>query len=73
MQLSPWFNEAKKSVQICSISVISVPIIVNGHQINHPKLLAENRTRIKILLIDANEDMPIEIINDVLNTAIALV
>jgi hypothetical protein len=47
--------------------------IVNGHQINHPNLLAENRTRMKILLIDANEDMPIEIIDEVLNAAIALV
>lgn len=47
--------------------------IVNGHQINHPNLLAENRTRMKIVLIDANKDMPIEIIKEILARAIALV
>ena len=47
--------------------------IVNGYKIKHPNLLAGNRSRMKIMLFDANEDVPVKVIDEVLNAAIALV
>jgi hypothetical protein len=44
--------------------------IVNGNKMNHPELIIENRSRMKILLIDPTQDLPIETINDILKTAI---
>ncbi|MPR32023.1 DUF1801 domain-containing protein [Salmonirosea aquatica] len=46
--------------------------IVEGRQIDHPALLAENRTRMKIMLIDPNEDLPMETIQAILQQALAL-
>jgi len=46
--------------------------IMDGDQINHPALLAEDRKRVKILLIDAGEDLPMETIEEILGAAIAL-
>lgn len=46
--------------------------IVEGRQIDHPALLAENRTRIKIMLLDPHQDLPIETIEDILQRAIRL-
>lgn len=46
--------------------------LVDGNRIDHPALLAENRTRMKIMLIDPQEDLPIEIIVDILGQAIEL-
>lgn len=43
---------------------------VDGNLINHPDLLQEKRARMKILLIDANSDLPIEKINPILTSAI---
>ena len=42
----------------------------NGYLIDHPDLLVEKRSRMKILLIDENEDLPIEKINTILKKAI---
>jgi len=44
--------------------------IVNGNKIDHPNLIIENRSRMKILLIDPTQDLPIETINAILKTAI---
>ncbi|MEO7212416.1 DUF1801 domain-containing protein [Mucilaginibacter sp.] len=44
--------------------------IVEGHQLNHPDLLQEKRARMKILLIDATEDIPVEKINAILAEAL---
>ena len=46
--------------------------IVDGKHIEHPKLVLEKRARMKILLIDPNEDLPIRTINAILKKAIAL-
>ncbi len=46
--------------------------IVEGRQLDHPALLAENRTRIKIMLIDPEEDLPVETIEEILQQALAL-
>ncbi len=46
--------------------------IVEGKKIEHPSLLIESRSRMKILLIDPEKDLPIHIINDILQQAIAL-
>lgn len=46
--------------------------IVEGTKINHPDLLQENRTRMKIMLIDPEKDIPIKKINSILNSVIAL-
>jgi len=39
-------------------------------KIDHPNLIIENRSRMKILLIDPTQDLPIETINAILKTAI---
>ena len=46
--------------------------IVEGNYINHPDLLAEKRSRMKILLIDPDKDMPVKKINDILEKMLAL-
>lgn len=47
--------------------------IVDGNKIEHPELLAEKRSRMKILLIDMDKDFPIKTIQEILNEAIGLV
>ena len=46
--------------------------IVEGRRIDHPLLLTEKRARMKILLIDPNEDIPINTVNSLLQQMIAL-
>lgn len=46
--------------------------IVEGKLINHPDLIIEKRSRMKILLIDPNQDLPIEKIAGILGEAIKL-
>jgi Domain of unknown function (DU1801) len=46
--------------------------IVDGNKISHPDLLLEKRTRMKILLIDPDKDMPVKKINAVLKKVLAL-
>ena len=45
---------------------------VEGKHLEHPDLLAEKRSRIKIMLFDPNEDLPIESIKIIIQTAINL-
>ena len=44
--------------------------IVEGVKINHPDLIQEKRARMKILLIDANKDIPVRKINSILKTTL---
>ena len=44
--------------------------IVNGTKINHPKLIAENRSRMKIILFDPKKDLPIKAIKTILKQSI---
>jgi hypothetical protein len=46
--------------------------IVEGYRLNHSELMAENRSRIKIFLINPEEDIPIKKIQEILNSAIKL-
>ena len=46
--------------------------IIEGHRLNNPELMAENRSRIKIFLINPAEDIPIKKIQEILNSAIEL-
>ncbi len=46
--------------------------IVEGNRINHPLLETGNRSRMKILRIDPNKDLPIELIKEILNQALGL-
>ncbi len=46
--------------------------IVRGNQMEHPALLLENRSRIKTMLFDPNEDLPLETLEDVLKQALNL-
>lgn len=46
--------------------------IVDGNRIDHPALLTENRKRMKIMLIDAEQDLPIETIEEILGRALNL-
>jgi len=46
--------------------------IVGGIHLNHPDLLIEKRSYIKILLIDPEKDLPIRTIKSILKDAIKL-
>ncbi len=46
--------------------------IVKGKSINHPDLLQEKRARMKILLIDAEKDIPVGKINSILKKVLQL-
>lgn len=47
--------------------------LVDGLKIQEPELLAEKRSRMKILLIDPLDDLPLELISSILQQAIALI
>ena len=46
--------------------------IVEGKRIDHPDLLIEKRARMKILLVDPGKDLPINKINHILKSVLAL-
>lgn len=46
---------------------------VEGRRMEHPQLLIEKRSRMKILLIDPAADLPIETMSDLLRIGIDLV
>ena len=46
--------------------------IVEGKRFEHPELIIEKRSRMKIMLLDPLEDLPINIIEDVLQQALNL-
>ena len=45
--------------------------IVEGNRFEHPDLIIEKRSRMKIMLFDANQDLPIQTIEIILKQAIA--
>ncbi len=45
---------------------------VEGGRLQHPKLIAEKRARMKILLTDANKDLPIKTIAAIMKDMVAL-
>ena len=47
-------------------------LMVEGNHINHPKLKSENRSRMKILRINPKKDLPISMIDFILNKALNL-
>lgn len=46
--------------------------MVEGQRFNHPALLQEKRSRMKILLIDAGKDLPLGLINALMQQALDL-
>lgn len=44
---------------------------VEGEFMDHPELLKEKRKRMSILLLDADEDVPLQLINTLLKKAIS--
>ena len=46
--------------------------MANGNQLDHPELLTEKRARMKILLIDPNEDLDVAMIESILQQALKL-
>lgn len=47
--------------------------IMEGKRIDHPDLILEKRTRIKIILFDPEQDLPIDTIKTILDQAIGLI
>lgn len=45
--------------------------IVEGKKIDHPALIIEDRARMKIMLLDPTDDLPIETINEILTIALS--
>lgn len=46
--------------------------LVEGKHFDHPKLLQEKRSRMKILLLDPGKDLPVKLITGLLKQAIQL-
>ncbi|SKC20748.1 DUF1801 domain-containing protein [Dyadobacter psychrophilus] len=46
--------------------------IVQGNLVNHPDLIAENRSKMKILPIDPCIDLPVNTITEILNLALSI-
>lgn len=46
--------------------------LVEGKRLDHPELVIEKRSRMKILMIDPNKDLPLETIELLLQKAIDL-
>jgi uncharacterized protein DUF1801 len=46
--------------------------VVEGNKIDHPELLKEKRSRMKILLIDPDKNIPIKKINGILKEVLKL-
>jgi len=46
--------------------------IVEGNRLDYPELIIEKRSRMKIMLVDANQDIPIETIELILVEALSL-
>jgi hypothetical protein len=46
--------------------------IVEGNKIIHPLLIQEKRARMKIMLIDPEKDIPIKVIDGILNNVLLL-
>ncbi len=46
--------------------------IVKGDKINHPKLIQGNRKKMKILPVDPNKDIEVELIHKILKEALKL-
>jgi Domain of unknown function (DU1801) len=44
--------------------------IVEGRKIEHPLLIAEKRSRMKIMLLDVDEDIPVQTIEAILKMAL---
>jgi len=47
-------------------------LMVEGRQMDHPKLEAGDRARMKILRVDPNKDLPLDTIDDVLKMGLDL-
>ncbi|MBD8388938.1 DUF1801 domain-containing protein [Dysgonomonas sp. BGC7] len=47
-------------------------LMVEGNLLNFPELEKGTRSRMKILRVDSNEDLPVELISEILNTALDL-
>ena len=46
--------------------------IVEGRKINHPSLIAGKRSRMKIMMIDAEKDLPVKTIDTIFRKAMLL-
>lgn len=46
--------------------------IVEGKRFDHPNLIIEKRSRMKIMLFEADQDLPLTIIEDILKQALDL-
>lgn len=47
-------------------------LFVEGKHLNHPKLESGDRARMKIFRVNANEDIPINTLEEILNSALEL-
>ena len=46
--------------------------IVEGRKIDHPLLVLEKRARMKVMELDAEKDIPVEVVGEILGMALAL-
>jgi hypothetical protein len=71
---TPFFSYKGKNVCYLSISKAKELYIgfIEGRHLDHTSLVSGNRTQIKILPINPDEDLPVEFIEDVVKQAIDL-
>lgn len=71
----PCFSYRKKMLCFLSINKkTNKPylLMVKGTELNHPELEQGNRSKMKIFSVNPNEDIPLEILEDILKEAIDL-
>ena len=71
---TPFFSYKGKNVCYLSISKAKELYIgfIEGRYLDHPCLVSGNRTQVKIIPINPDEDLPVEYIEDVVKQAIDL-
>ena len=70
----PFFATKEKCFVICGCIKYRLPYIgmVEGKKFDHPGLIIEKRSRMKIMLFDPNKDLPVKTIKAILQQAIDL-
>jgi hypothetical protein len=71
---TPFFSYKGKNVCYLSISKAKELYIgfIEGRHLDHVELVSGSRTQIKILPINPEEDLPVELIEDIIHHAIGL-
>lgn len=70
-----FYYKRKRFCYLWTHRILHYPYIgfIDGNKLEHPDLLQEKRSRMKILLIDTGKDFPVSTIQSLLKQAIELI